>query len=325
VNDSARRHILILADIEGSSGCGSYRASSFLTRSWARACDAMSRDVDAVVGRLFASGIDTVTVKDFHRSAFNLLPERIDPRARIVCGYRQGPVPGVGDPGDANAVLMIGMHAAAGTAGFLPHTLTSRLASLRVNGRPMAEVELFAAALAPCGIAPIFFSGCPVACAQARERIGGIHTFAINKDLAPEDLDVHTWRRELAQAAAASLSNNHVDPYCPEGPFQAEITIRDGAAAAAKMADPWGFKRTGNRIFIHTDDIHDLYRGLIRLCYLPPWAENSLPCSLMLYNFIGWLGRQWVRYQLKRLHLRSSAAPIGGAGRDQGDKIFSDP
>jgi D-aminopeptidase len=206
---------------------------------------------------------------------------------------------------------MIGMHAAAGTAGFLPHTLTSRLAALKVNGRPMAEVELFAASLAPCGIAPIFFSGCPVACAQARERIAGIHAFPIDKGMAPEDLDVHAWRRELAQAAAASLSSSHVNPYCPEGPFHAEIAIRDGAAAAAKMADPWGFKRTGNRIFIHTDDIHNLYRGLIRLCYLPPWAENSLPCSLTLYNFVGWLGRQWVRYQLKRMHRRPTASPVG--------------
>ncbi len=42
-------HILILADIEGSSGCGSYRASSFLTRPWARACAAMSRDVNVMI------------------------------------------------------------------------------------------------------------------------------------------------------------------------------------------------------------------------------------------------------------------------------------
>jgi hypothetical protein len=57
--------------------------------------------------------------------------------------------------------MMIGMHAAAGTTGFLAHTLTSRLSSLTVNGRPMAEVELFSASLAPFGIPPLFFSGCP--------------------------------------------------------------------------------------------------------------------------------------------------------------------
>ncbi len=136
------RLILVLADIEGSSGCGSYRASSFLTKPWARACAAMSRDVDAVVKGLFEAGVQRVTVKDFHRTGYNLIPEMIDSRARITCGYHQGPVPGLGDPGDADAAMMIGMHAAAGTAGFLAHTLTSRLASLTVAGRPLAEVEL---------------------------------------------------------------------------------------------------------------------------------------------------------------------------------------
>ena len=48
-NRLPHRHILILADIEGSSGCGSYRASSFLTRPWAKACAAMSRDVDVMI------------------------------------------------------------------------------------------------------------------------------------------------------------------------------------------------------------------------------------------------------------------------------------
>jgi hypothetical protein len=42
-----------------------------------------------------------------------------------------------------------------------------------------------------------------------------------------------------------------------------------------------------------------LYNHLIRLCYLPPLAEKTLPVSLMLYNAIGWLGRLWVRRQLK--------------------------
>ena len=298
------RHILILADIEGSSGCGSYRASSFLTRPWASACAAMSKDVNAVVRALFKAGVTKVTVKDFHRTAYNLLPEMIDGRARIVCGYRQGPVPGLGDPADADAVMMTGMHAASGTDGFLAHTLTSRLASLKVNGRPLAEVELFAAALAPDGIPAIFFSGCPVACTQARQRIPGIRTLSIDKSVAPNRLDKRHWRGQLAQAAVQALANDTVTLYLPAGPFQAEITIRDGAAAAAKMADPWRYPRNGSRVFIEAADIHTLYDRLIRLCYLPPKVEKTLPFSLMLYNAVGWLGRQWVRRQLKAFSRR---------------------
>jgi len=298
MNAPAYHHILIIADIEGSSGCGSYRASSFLTRSWAYACSAMSRDVDEVVRALFNAGVERVTVKDFHRTGYNLLPEMIDRRAAVVCGYRQEPVPGLGDPGDADGVMMLGMHAAAGTSGFLAHTLTSRLASLKVNGRPLAEVELFAAAIAPFGIPALFFSGCPVACTQARQRIPGIHTCPIDKSLPPEALDTDRWRRGLARSAVAALSNRTTPPYRPQGPFRADIVIRDGGKAAARMADRWKFDRTGAMVHIDAPDMDILYNRLIRLCYLPPLAEKTLPFSLMLYNAIGWLGRLWVRRQL---------------------------
>ena len=126
----ALKNILIIADIEGSSGCWDYSGSSFMTQQWGRACVDMTLDVDGVTRALLDAGVEQITVKDFHRTGYNLLPEMIDDRARIDCGYRQAPVPGLGDPGDADAVMMLGMHAAAGTDGFLAHTLTSRLASL---------------------------------------------------------------------------------------------------------------------------------------------------------------------------------------------------
>lgn len=294
------RHILILADIEGSSGCGCYQASSFLTPAWAKACVSMSKDVDAVVRTIFDAGIEKVTVKDFHRTAYNLLPEMIDSRARVICGYHSGPVPGLGDPDDADAVMMVGMHAASGTPGFLPHTLTSRIASVKVNGRPLAEVELFAASLAPFHIRPIFFSGCPLACAQARRRIPGIRTVAIDKNVLPEMLDKMNWRRTLARGAVDALHGPPPPPYTPKGPFQVVIRIRDGARAAACMADPWGFQRCGATIFFQTADIYSLYDNLIHLCYLSSLTHKVQRLSLALFNLMGGLGRQWVRYRLRQ-------------------------
>ncbi|MBU2550030.1 MAG: M55 family metallopeptidase, partial [Proteobacteria bacterium] len=175
------QHILIIADIEGSSGCFSYRASSFLTPEWARACADMTRDVSAVVSSLFEAGAETVAVKDFHRTGYNLLPEWIDSRAEWIPGYRQGPVPGLGEPGRAQGIVFLGLHAASGTDGFLAHTMTSRLKDLKVNGRILTEAELFSASLAPYGLRPLFFSGCPTACSQAEAALPGLQTLAIDK------------------------------------------------------------------------------------------------------------------------------------------------
>ena len=297
------KNILIIADIEGSSGCWSYAASSFMTDQWCNACVDMSHDVNNVARHLFNSGVEHITVKDFHRTGFNLLPNMVDPRVKIVSGYRAGPVPGIGHPGNARAAMFLGMHAASGTDGFLAHTLTSRVEKLLVNGKPMAEIELFCASLAPYGIRPIFFSGCPIACKQAQQSIANIDVFPIDKSSGAEKFEKQLWRDALGHAAAESLNNNSTVPYMPTGPFSAVIYMRDGETAALKIAKRWGFRQEDNQIFLQTDDIHQLYLKLIRICYLTPMRERMLPVSLIMYNLWGRIGRVRARRRLKK-HLK---------------------
>jgi D-aminopeptidase len=293
-------NILIIADIEGSSGCWNYRASSFMTDEWSRACVEMSLDVDAVVKALFDAGVKHVAVKDFHRTGYNLLSELIDPRAQVVLGYKRGPAPGIGDLSNLQAVMFLGMHAASGTEGFMAHTLTSRISWLEVNRKPLAEIELFSASLAPHGVRPIFFSGCPTACAQARAAIAKIDAYPIDKAVGPDLFDAETWRSGLASSAQASLNNGATEPYRPSGPFKAEVTWRGGERAAQKRARRWGFDQEGSRIFIESADIHELYKDLIKLCYLTPLTGRILPFGLFLYNLTGRLGLAWVRRRLKK-------------------------
>ena len=239
--------VLIIADIEGCSGCWSYRASAFKTHEWVEACVDMTRDIAVVVRALLDSGVNRVTVKDFHRTGFNLLPEMIDSRARVFQGYKVGPVPGIGDPGSAEAVLFIGMHAASGSNGFMAHTLTSRIRRLEVNGELLPEVYLFAGSLAPYGVRPIFFSGCPVACDQARVTIPGIHTYSIDKSVGRHEFAAEPWRQGLARAATSVLHNAQTIPFDPPGPFHTKVTLREGEPAAQKLAARWGFNRQGAR------------------------------------------------------------------------------
>lgn len=297
---SASGSVLIIADIEGSSGCWSRRASEFRTQEWARACVEMSRDIDAVVTALFTAGVKTVIIKDFHRTGYNLIPELVDQKARVVHGYRKGPVPGIGEPCGADRLLMIGMHAASGSGGFLAHTLTSRIARLEVNGTLMCEAELFAASLAPFGLRPVFFSGCPVACRQAGESIPGIQTCPIDKSGEPGAFRYDEWRQLLSRRAAESLDNRSAIPFLPSGPFRATITMRDGESAARKIARRWKHDYAGNVIALETVDIASLYLSLIRICYLTPAVEAILPAGLPLYNAMGRAGLRWARRIARR-------------------------
>ena len=293
------RDILIIADIEGSSGCSDYTASAFMTVKWAAACLEMTRDVNAVATALFEAGVPRVTIHDFHRTGYNLIRERIDPRVKLVQGYRRKPVPGIGHPGNAEAVMFIGLHAASGTEGFLPHTLTSRIARLSVNGRPLTEVELFAASLAPYGVRPLFFTGCPVACNQARAAIPGIPTFAAPKPFPEGVSGLKKWRQELSRAAVGALdAETPPAPFSPQGPFRAEVRFRDGTAAARQVQARWHLKRAGNTLLLQTDTMEDLYADLIKICYLNPLVQKFLPLGLLLYRALGVTGITWVKWHL---------------------------
>ena len=290
---------MIIADIEGSSGCWSYRGSSFMTEDWARACLEMTRDVQAVVRALFDSGVEHIRIKDFHRTGYNLLPHLIDSRSEIVHGYHAGPVPGIGDPGNADAVMFLGMHAASGTDGFLAHTLTSRIELLEVNGEPLPEIQLFASSLAPWGLKPIFFSGCPVACEQARTSINNISVFPIDKSVGQQRFDVAAWRSGLGQAAVKALANNQTAPFEPEGPMRVVVRMRTGSIAGSKMAKRWGLDCRGNQIVIDAADIQDVYMHLIRICYLTPALEKTLTLGLWAYSLWGRIGLAWVRRRVR--------------------------
>jgi len=266
-----------------------------MTEEWYEACIEMTRDVNTVVTGLFDAGVRQITVQDFHRTGYNLLPELIDSRARVVSGYKHGPVPGIGDPGVAEAVLFLGMHAASGSSGFLAHTLTSRIQRLEVNGKTMSEVALFSASLAPYGVRPIFFSGCPVACAEAKETIKGIACYPIDKNRGQQGFHLDTWRAGLKCAAIQSLANVAVEPYLPKGPFKAVVAMRDGEKPAQKIARRWDFDCDGARILLKASDFDELYRDLIRLCYLTPLIEKIVPFALLWYRLQGHIGLAMVR------------------------------
>jgi D-aminopeptidase len=261
----------------------------------------MTRDVNAVVQALFNCGAEHIQIKDFHRTGCNLLPERIDGRAEIIHGFRAGPVPGIGDAGMSEVIFFLGMHAASGTDGFLAHTLTSRIEQLEVNGKPLAEVELFSSSLAPFGLKPIFFTGCPVACEQAAAAIENIAVYPIDKAVGRQRFDVVSWRSGLARAATTALENKLTDPYRPAGPFQAVVKMRDGEVVARKIANRWKLDRRKNEILINTGDMQELFMHLIRISYLTPLVEKMLPLSLSMYNLWGRLGLAWIRRQVRHV------------------------
>jgi len=292
--------VLIIADIEGSTGCHNRQDSQLFNDGWVRACVELSRDIDQIGRQLLNSGVSRVRVKDFHRSGYNLFREIIDEGIEIDQGYQIGPIIGIGEARGFNCLLMTGMHAASGTDGFLPHTLTSKFAGIFVNGEPLTEAELFAASVAPAGLVPTFFSGCETACRQAARAIKNIKTFMVNKPLAETPQSI---RENLAHAAVSSLSSFSEKLFIPEGPFNVVVKMRDGEKAAAKLRKTWKFPGESDELHFSSDNIHTLYWQLVRLAYLKPFYEKHLATAINIANMSGRLTQIWARRRAKKLGL----------------------
>ncbi len=290
------KKILIIADIEGSTGCGSYEASSFNTSAWYDACIDMSLDINAVVTNLFNNGAEKIYVKDFHRTGYNLLSELIDKRARVIHGYNEGPVPGIGNVYDAEAVMFIGMHASSGSDGFLAHTFTSRYSGITADGLRVSELQIFASSLFVYSLIPVFFSGCPVACTEALEKVHGINVFPVLKDESGF-IDKEKCRKELASAAGESLINNISAPYIMKPPFNIELRMRDGFKAAGIIAKRWSLQSSGSSVFFTASDFDDFYNRLIMITYFTPIIKLMIPAGLFLFNFYGRIGLSIVRFK----------------------------
>ncbi len=296
------KRFLIISDIEGSTGCSSYEASSFNTALWYDACIEMSLDINAVASKLFDAGAEKIYIKDFHRTGYNLLPELIDKRAEVIHGYKEGPVPGIGDVYDAEAVMFIGMHASSGSGAFLAHTLTSKYSRILVNGRRVSELQIFASSLYRYSLKPLFFSGCETACREAVEDIPGIKVFPVLKD-ETGNMDRRACREQLADAASAASGNNMVSPYIMQPPFSVELRMRDGKKRSEKIARRWNLDFSEDKIYFTSADFDEFYNMLIRITYFTPLTALITPLALFLFNVYGRAGLSILRY-MKRSEIR---------------------
>jgi D-amino peptidase len=98
-----------------------------------------------------------------------------------------------------------------------------------------------------------------VACEQASAAIKNIVVYLLDKTVGRQRFDVASWRAGLASAAAAALENDLTDPYRPAGPLRVLMKMRDGEAAAQKVAKRWKLDRRGNEILINAGDMQELY------------------------------------------------------------------
>ncbi|MCO4862305.1 M55 family metallopeptidase [Cupriavidus sp. WGlv3] len=152
--------ILVSTDIEGVAGVFHAEQTRAGNGEYERARAWMTGEANAAIEGAFAGGAAEVLVNDSHGGFRNLLPDQLDPRARVVLGKPRylGMMAGVETGVDG--VLMIGYHGRAQSRGVLAHTINSgAFARVWLNGKELGEAGLYAALAGEFGAPVLMASG----------------------------------------------------------------------------------------------------------------------------------------------------------------------
>jgi D-amino peptidase len=182
--------VVVFGDMEGVSGICRWAQVSAGGALYQEGRALYTEEINAAVRGAFAGGADEVVVLDCHGaggdSSFNsLLPEALDERCEFVVQSEWTEYTEPLEQG-CDAVLMIGMHAMAGSArGVMSHTVSStNWHGLRFNGTPVGEVGINAALCGTWGCPVALVTGDDVVCAESSALLGdGLSTLAVKRGL----------------------------------------------------------------------------------------------------------------------------------------------
>jgi len=282
-------HVAVFADMEGSFGIWRKSQCRHGRPPWQYGRECLTADVNRVIRGAFDGGADTVTVKDTHDTGFNCICKKLDPRA----SYNGGPYvkPTIfGSISGYDLILYVAIHAASGTKdAFFPHTHFGEFSELRLNGKPIGEMELYGGCFGELGIPIGFVSGEDIAVQQALGAMPWLKTVSVEKKkeayMAGKTSAAYliTGRKRLQEQADAAVRNvSEMRSLVYQGPLHFEADFVSEAKAA--RYNTWGLERHGALIQWESKTMLDGFDVINKLSWFPRNLYPVLPCMLFLFR-----------------------------------------
>ena len=273
--------VFISIDMEGIAGVVHRKQVTRGIDDYDVGRELMTEEANAAIAGAYEGGAEHVVVNDSHGDMFNLLPDRLDPRAEVILGTPKVPLSMMqGFDDEFGLALFIGYHASAGTeAAVLDHTYYGRiLYEVRVNGEPWSEASLNAALAGTYGVPVGLVTGDDKACAEAAKQIPTVRTLAVKEALGrgvAKTLHPQVARGSIRRAAAEVVSNpSELRPFRPDPPFVLEADVLNTGIAELCALAP-GCERVGPRTLrFQTESFPEAFRCLICWTYL---GESEAP------------------------------------------------
>jgi D-amino peptidase len=224
------KRVYISVDMEGISGVNGDDQTAAGRPEYARARKLMAEDANAAIRGAFAGGATDVLVNDSHGGQRNLLPEDLDPRARLISHSfkRHGMMEGLDDSFDA--VIFVGYHAKADAPrGLFAHTGSGVVGDLQINGRSVGEGGMNAALAAYYGVPVVAVSGDDAAIAEILDVVPRARGVVVKRAInvrAVELKPLPVARREIEEAAKAGVELAAKVPVA-RGPVRVQLRYRN--------------------------------------------------------------------------------------------------
>lgn len=169
LNGEVMGSLFISADIEGVAGVVSWDQTRERRFEYEAARRWMTAEVCAAIAGARAAGAGRVVIADSHGNGQNLLLDALPKDVEVV---RSWPRPlsmmqGI-ETGEFEAVFCLGYHTGAAEVGLLNHTIHGgAFTDVRIDGRSVSELEIFAALAGAHGEPIALVSGDDAFCAHA--------------------------------------------------------------------------------------------------------------------------------------------------------------
>ena len=268
--------VYVSVDMEGIAGISHSAPTMRGDAGYPAAVELMIGEANAAIEGACQAGATEILVNDSHGGMFNLTPEALDPRARLLQGQKAwSMVAGAGplDPGEGpryDVALFVGYHARAGhQTGTIAHTYSGRPIETRLDGRPTGEYGLNALILGAWGVPVGLVAGDDALAAEVgdwlpwaervvvKEAAGSLGAASVHPSRARDLVRIGA-RRALERAASGELRRLIVDP-------PVVIDVEYGRALEADYASivPPAL-RVGDRLVrVSADDAQSAYRAFL--------------------------------------------------------------
>jgi D-amino peptidase len=203
----------------------------------------LTDEANAAVRGAFAANPDAeVTVVDAHADFRNLVPDRLDPRCRLLRGSPRPLGMMTGIERGVDAVCLIGYHGRAGTGrSVLAHTMSgATIAAVRCNGQELGELGLNAALAAHHGAATVLATGDDTLVREAERAVPGITTVEVKRAVGNRAAESRH-PSEAGQLIASAAERALRAPTFPkattiEGPVNLEVDLlKPGMTELARL------------------------------------------------------------------------------------------